>query len=143
MILEILLGHGIYSSFPFWMSFGMGQKRMNKQIGEPWLDKDKMIWVILRLLMTYSLVSSVISPGSSRGRSGRRSGTTGPSRLRQREMTRSTPATAGGIPTLEQENSASQTASCVKTVSSFPSNLIGEIARTQHCILKNNTSICL
>ena len=42
MILEILLGHGIYSSFPFWMSFGMGQKRMNKQIGEPWLDKDKM-----------------------------------------------------------------------------------------------------
>ena len=42
MILEILLGHGIYSSFPFWMSFGMGQKRMNKQIGESWLDKDKM-----------------------------------------------------------------------------------------------------
>ena len=42
MILEILLGHGIYSSFPFWMSFGMGQMRMNKQIGEPWLDKDKM-----------------------------------------------------------------------------------------------------
>ena len=42
MILEILLGHGIYSSFPFWMSFGMGQKRMNKQIGEPWLDMDKM-----------------------------------------------------------------------------------------------------
>ena len=42
MILEILLGHGIYSSFPFWMSFGMGQKRMNKQIGGPWLIKDKM-----------------------------------------------------------------------------------------------------